>query len=96
MWFHTALTGLEQREGRLTGVRYRKENGKTGLLETSSLILAIGHSARDTFQALYDGGLPMEAKSFSVGARIEHPQLLIDKAPVRGLCRASGLGGGGL
>lgn len=80
VWFHTALTGLEQREGRLTGVRYRKENGETGLLETSSLILAIGHSARDTFQALYDGGLPMEAKSFSVGARIEHPQLLIDKA----------------
>ena len=42
------------------------------------MILAIGHSARDTFQMLYDQGIYIEAKSFSVGFRIEHPQSLID------------------
>ncbi len=44
------------------------------------MILAIGHSARDTFQELHRLGLPMEAKAFSVGARIEHPASLIDRA----------------
>jgi len=44
------------------------------------VVLALGHSARDTFQALHDAGVYMEAKPFSVGFRIEHPQSLIDKA----------------
>ena len=43
------------------------------------MILAIGHSARDTFEELHRLGLPMEAKAFSVGARIEHPAALIDR-----------------
>ncbi len=42
-------------------------------------VLAIGHSARDTFQMLYDRGFDMEAKSFAVGVRVEHPQELIDE-----------------
>jgi uncharacterized FAD-dependent dehydrogenase len=53
-------------------------NGET--LATSHVILAIGHSARDTFQWLYDRGVHIEAKPFSIGVRIEHPQSLIDRA----------------
>ena len=44
------------------------------------VVLALGHSARDTFKALFDAGVFMEAKAFSVGFRIEHPQSLIDRA----------------
>ena len=80
VWFHTTLTGLKIHDGQITGVKYQKQTGETGQLETRHLILAVGHSARDTFSMLYDAGLVMEAKSFSVGARIEHPQSLIDKA----------------
>ena len=43
------------------------------------VVLAVGHSARDTFQMLYDRGVHVEAKPFSVGLRIEHPQSLIDR-----------------
>ncbi|MBK8162315.1 MAG: NAD(P)/FAD-dependent oxidoreductase [Gammaproteobacteria bacterium] len=44
------------------------------------VVLAVGHSARDTFQMLYDRGVYIEAKPFSIGFRIEHPQSLIDRA----------------
>jgi uncharacterized FAD-dependent dehydrogenase len=44
------------------------------------VVLAIGHSARDTFHTLYDRGVHIEAKPFSIGFRIEHPQSLIDRA----------------
>lgn len=49
-------------------------------LETDRAILAVGHSARDTFEMLRDAGIPMQAKPFSIGVRIEHPQSLIDCA----------------
>lgn len=49
-------------------------------IRTDHVILALGHSARDTFQMLFGRGVFMEAKPFSVGFRIEHPQTLIDKA----------------
>ena len=48
-------------------------------IETNHVVFAIGHSARDTFQMLFDRGVYIEAKPFSVGFRIEHPQSLIDK-----------------
>lgn len=54
-------------------------NGDTRL-ETDTLILALGHSARDTFSMLYEKGLPMEQKPFSIGARIEHSQKMIDES----------------
>lgn len=50
------------------------------VINTQHVILAIGHSARDTFQSLLDSGVYIEAKPFSVGLRIEHPQSVIDKA----------------
>ena len=43
------------------------------------VVLAVGHSARDTFQMLYERGVYVEAKSFSIGFRVEHPQSLIDR-----------------
>jgi len=44
------------------------------------VVLAVGHSARDTFQALHDRGIYVEPKAFSIGLRIEHPQSLVDRA----------------
>ena len=49
-------------------------------MEATHVVLAPGHSARDTFAALHAAGVAMEAKPFSVGVRIEHPQGLIDRA----------------
>ena len=49
-------------------------------IATDHVVLAIGHSARDTFQMLEDRGVYVEAKPFSIGFRIEHPQSLIDTA----------------
>jgi len=49
-------------------------------LASDHVVLAVGHSARDTFERLYERGVFMEAKPFSIGFRIEHPQALIDKA----------------
>ena len=49
-------------------------------ISTDHVILAVGHSARDTFQMLHDRGVHIEPKPFSIGFRIEHPQSLIDRA----------------
>jgi len=65
------VTGLHI-EDRHTGVRTQ--------LATQHVVLALGHSARDTFTLLYERGVYMEAKAFSVGVRIEHPQSVIDAA----------------
>lgn len=62
--------------GQITGVTL--SNGET--LHSRHIVLAIGHSARDTFHMLYDQGVYIEAKPFSIGFRIEHPQSVIDKA----------------
>ena len=55
------------------------ETLKTHLV-TDVLVLAVGHSARDTFRMLYDTGLSMTPKAFAVGLRIQHPQGMIDRA----------------
>jgi uncharacterized FAD-dependent dehydrogenase len=51
-----------------------------GQIEADHVVLAIGHSARDTFQMVHEAGVYVEAKPFSIGFRIEHPQSLIDRA----------------
>ena len=56
------------------------ESGQTQTLEASHVVMALGHSARDTFAMLYRRGVAMQAKPFSVGFRIEHPQSVIDRA----------------
>ncbi|MCG2578279.1 NAD(P)/FAD-dependent oxidoreductase [Dechloromonas sp. XY25] len=49
-------------------------------LMSRHVVLAVGHSARDTFQMLYDAGVYIEAKPFAIGFRVEHPQTLVDHA----------------
>lgn len=66
----------EEANGQITGLTLN--NGEQ--LHTKHIILAIGHSARDTFQMLLDQGVYIEAKPFSIGFRIEHPQSVIDRA----------------
>ena len=64
------------KKGRLAGLLL---NDGT-VLSTETVVLACGHSARDTYQALASRGIGMEAKAFAIGVRVEHPQVLIDKA----------------
>lgn len=72
--FSSKVEQLHLEQGQLTGVTLN-----TGeQLPCKHLVLAIGHSARDTFQMLYDAGVYIEAKPFSVGFRIEHEQSMID------------------
>ncbi len=52
----------------------------TETIKADAAVFAVGHSARDTFQMLYDKGVSMESKSFAVGVRVEHPQQLIDES----------------
>lgn len=73
------LEKLITANGFVHGVTYTHK-GKQFDLETDSVIMAIGHSARDTVEMLYNMGVEIIQKPFSVGARIEHPQKLIDKA----------------
>ena len=75
--FRTRMTDLILRDGRIAGIRYEDKNGE-GELACSRLVLATGHSARDTFRMLNRHGLPMEARGFGIGLRIEHPRTLID------------------
>ncbi len=66
----------ENGDGKITGLTL--SSGER--LISDHIILAVGHSARDTFQMLLDTGVYIEAKPFSIGFRIEHPQSVIDKA----------------
>ena len=73
--FGQKVTGFEISNHVLQGIHL--ESGD--FLEADHVVLALGHSARDTFATLHDAGVYMEAKPFSVGFRIEHPQSLIDR-----------------
>ncbi len=75
--FGAKMTELIAENDCLCGVRY-EQNGCNYDLRCKHLILAIGHSARDTFRALHAQGIKMEPKPFSMGVRIEHPQERID------------------
>ena len=73
--FSCRVTGLVVRGGRLAGLRT-----DAGEIPCETAILALGHSARDSFAALRDQGVAMEQKAFSVGLRVEHLQADIDEA----------------
>lgn len=73
------LDKLYTANGAIQGVSYTHRGERTDI-ETDSVIMAIGHSARDTVELLYKLGVEIIQKPFSVGARIEHPQSLINKA----------------
>ncbi|WP_373498861.1 NAD(P)/FAD-dependent oxidoreductase [Desulfococcus sp.] len=74
--FRTRVRDIEIRSGEVRGVVL--DGGEK--IPCTRLVSAIGHSARDTFEMLADRGIPMTAKPFSVGLRIEHPQAVIDRA----------------
>ncbi|HOV41770.1 MAG TPA: NAD(P)/FAD-dependent oxidoreductase [Oscillospiraceae bacterium] len=73
--FDTKLLDIEIKNGRLYSI-----SSSSGKIKTDALILAIGHSARDTFEMLAQKGVFMEPKAFSVGARIEHTQESVNKS----------------
>ena len=74
--FSSKVTDILVNNGKIQGVQV---NGNDTIM-TNDVILAIGHSARDTFRMLYQNGLIIEPKPFSMGIRIEHPQKLINAA----------------
>ena len=77
--FETRLIGLEIENGRVTGAVLQGQEG-TSTLKTDAVILAVGHSARDTFEMLAKTGAAMSRKPFAIGARIEHRQDWINRA----------------
>ncbi|MGL5431099.1 MAG: NAD(P)/FAD-dependent oxidoreductase, partial [Vibrio sp.] len=74
--FSTRVDDLHMQDGQITGVTL--SNGEE--IQSRYVVLAVGHSARDTFEMLHARGVYMEAKPFSVGFRIEHKQSMIDEA----------------
>ena len=89
--FGTKLTGLETENGQITAVR-AEHAGEETAIPASRVLLAIGHSARDTFEVLHRAGIPMEPKPFSMGVRIEHPQRQINESQYGPFADAPGLG----
>ena len=78
--FGQRLTDIAIEGGQVRGVTCVDSTGQTHELRADHVVLALGHSARDTFAMLHERGVHMEAKPFSIGFRIEHPQSLIDRA----------------
>ncbi len=77
--FQTRLDDIIEENGRITGAEVVSPSGRE-TIETGAILLAAGHSARDVFDMLKKHRVLMEAKPFSVGARIEHSQELISKS----------------
>lgn len=74
--FLSQVTDLLLTDGCLTGVVVNEQE----TIETEAVVLAVGHSARDTFEMLERHRVPMEQKAFAVGLRIQHPQTIINKS----------------
>jgi uncharacterized FAD-dependent dehydrogenase len=74
--FESRVTNLDIENGQVRGVTLADGTH----LASDHVVLAIGHSARDTFEMLHERGVYIEAKPFSIGFRVEHPQELIDQA----------------
>lgn len=79
--FQQRVSDVQIEEGQMRGLTVQNlQDGSSYELRADHVVLALGHSARDTFAMLHERGVYMEAKPFSVGFRIEHPQSLIDRA----------------
>ena len=72
--FGCRMEGLKVTDGQVTGVQTSH-----GLITTEHVILGIGHSARDTYRLLHAAGVPMQAKAFQLGLRIEQPQEQVNR-----------------
>lgn len=75
--FHSKLIDFELEEEKLKSITILSQDRKV-VVPAQTLVLAIGHSARDTFTMLYEKKIPMTAKAFAVGVRVEHPQSWIN------------------
>ena len=73
--FNSQVTDLRMEAGEISALQVNEQEW----IETSAAVLAIGHSARDTFQMLLERNVPMKSKAFAVGVRMEHPQTLINE-----------------
>ena len=79
--FQQRVTDLRIEDGHVRGlIVLDQASGASAELRADHVVLALGHSARDTFEMLHERGVFMEAKPFSIGLRIEHPQGVIDRA----------------
>ena len=77
--FNAKFCGFDTENGSLSAVRYLQD-GEIHTIDTGSLVLAAGHSARDVFELLYNENIALSQKSFSVGVRAEHLRTDIDRA----------------
>ena len=89
--FGHRVTGLSTEDGHIAALTVAGPAGGY-TLPARQVILAIGHSARDTFEMLHAQGVPMEPKPFSMGVRIEHPQRLVNESQYGPFADAPGLG----
>ncbi len=78
--FHTQLVDMDVSDGRVRSVVLRDDEGEEETVRAHDVILALGHSARDSFELLGRLGFELEQKPFSIGVRIEHPQTDINRA----------------
>lgn len=78
--FETKLIDFEMNNGYLHRIQVEEPDGTLRWMNTEILVLAIGHSARDTFQMLRNKQLTMEPKAFAAGVRVEHPQTTINQS----------------
>ena len=78
--FGCCLTDLIMEKGAVRGVVLQEDGKPPEALEAEQVVLAIGHSARDTFAMLKERGIPMQPKAFAVGVRMEHPQKMISES----------------
>jgi uncharacterized protein len=78
--FQCRVTDVKIENGQMRGLTYVDAMDQRVELDTEHVVLAIGHSARDTFKMLHERGVYIEAKPLSLGFRIEHPQSIVDRA----------------
>lgn len=76
IYFNTKLTDFKMEQEKITKLEI---NGRTWI-SCGPVVLAIGHSARDTFELLYQRGIPMKSKPFAIGVRVEHPREMINES----------------
>jgi uncharacterized FAD-dependent dehydrogenase len=86
--FGARVGGLVERDGRVAGVTLTDGTE----ISAPAVILAVGHSARDTFAMLHSGGVRLEQKPFALGCRVEHFQRDLDRAQLRDLAGHPALG----
>ncbi len=79
IYFDTKLSDIKARDGRIYAAEV-EHNGSKRLIDCTELVLAVGHSARDTFELIHGMGIMTQPKPFSVGVRIEHLRESIDRS----------------